>query len=463
VSDSDPGETFTMTGKSVFRGSVLAVWAIAELFSSMAWGQARASPEENVRSVYDRLLPQIEQIRVIDNHGHPGFPDDADVDAMQIPSDSSLPFRLRENNLQLVDAARAMFQYPYGDLSPEHLRWLLDKKAEEKKRLGREYFSSVLDRNGIERAVANRVVLGSYLNPSRFLWVFFVDSFLFPFDAQRLEARNPDQKLNVPLQQKILVRELTQAHLSAIPSDLDSYLRFIHDTVAMNQQNHGVGMKFEVAYFRSLHFGDPSKQRASSIYAKYRAGGFPSDEEYRDFQDFVFRYLLEEAARLGLPVQIHTAVGGGDYFSLNDGNVMNLENILRDPRYETVTFVLLHGGFPHEREAIWLAARKNVYLDSSLMGIFLYPDELKHVLKEWLETFPDKVVFGSDTFPLGDAIGAEENYWLALQSAKVALAGALAEMVAMRQITEDEALKMARAYLHDTAARIYGSGMKSAN
>ena len=40
---------------------------------------------------------------------------------------------------------------------------------------------------------------------------------------------------------------------------------------------------------------------------------------------------------------------------------MNLENILRDPRYADTIFVLIHGGYPLEREAIWLAAVKNVY------------------------------------------------------------------------------------------------------
>jgi predicted TIM-barrel fold metal-dependent hydrolase len=157
-------------------------------------------------------------------------------------------------------------------------------------------------------------------------------------------------------------------------------------------------------------------------------------------------------------VQIHTAVGGGDFFSMKNGNVMELENVLRDPRYENVTFVLLQGGFPHEREAIWLAAGKNVYLDSSLMGIFLYPDELKHALKQWLELFPDKIVFGSDAFPLGEAMGAKENYWLAVQSARTALAAALAEMVAIRKITEEKAMELAHAYLHDTAAKIYAAG-----
>jgi uncharacterized protein len=89
------------------------------------------------------------------------------------------------------------------------------------------------------------------------------------------------------------------------------------------------------------------------------------------------------------------------------------------------------------------------------MGIFVYPAELHRILKQWLELFPDKIVFGSDTFPLSDANGAEETYWLATKSARLALAAALAEMVSENEITEPQAIQMAHAYLHDTAAKIY--------
>jgi len=34
-------------------------------------------------------------------------------------------------------------------------------------------------------------------------------------------------------------------------------------------------MKFEAAYFRSLHFADPPREKAEAIYSKYRAGGVP--------------------------------------------------------------------------------------------------------------------------------------------------------------------------------------------
>jgi hypothetical protein len=421
-----------------------------------AYAQALPLPGPDVPDIYRRLLPQIAKIPVFDNHGHPGFSNDPEVDAMQIPADSSAPFRLREDNDEMLGAAQQLFHYPYSDFSPEHLKWLADRKTEQRKKFGNAYFSHILDQLGIETAIANRVSMPAYLDSARFRWVYFVDYFLFPFDAQRFASRNPDQRLNVPLERKLLAGVLSQKTAGQMPADLPTYLKLISAVVEEKRTAGCVGIKFEIAYFRSLHFDDPPEERAAAIYAQYRSRGVPGDADYRDFQDFVFRYLLREAARLHLPVQIHTAVGAGDYFNMHEGNIMGLENVLRDPRYENVTFDLLHGGFPYDREAIWLAARKNVYLDSSLMGIFVYPDQLHRILRLWLETFPDQIVFGSDAFPLSDAIGAEEGYWLALESARTALAAALAEMVSEREITEAQALAMARAYLHDTAAKIYG-------
>jgi predicted TIM-barrel fold metal-dependent hydrolase len=112
-------------------------------------------------------------------------------------------------------------------------------------------------------------------------------------------------------------------------------------------------------------------------------------------------------------VHFHSAVGIGDYFSLRNGNPLNLENVLRDPRYSKVNFVLIHGGYPYTLDMIWLTAAKNVYTDSSLMGYYVYPSELKNILKQWISLFPEKIMFASDAFPFNDAVGAEETPWLA--------------------------------------------------
>ena len=83
--------------------------------------------------------------------------------------------------------------------------------------------------------------------------------------------------------------------------------------------------------------------------------------------------LIDEAGKLSLPVHFHSAVGIGDYFSLRGGNPLNLENVVRDPRYGKVKFVLIHGGYPYTLDMIWMTAAKNVYTDSSLMGYYVYP------------------------------------------------------------------------------------------
>ena len=444
-----------MIGRSRHGVNVTVLVAQLLAISALAAAQAQPFPMAGLPATYEKLRHEIADIKVFDNHGHPGLPDDNDVDAMSIPATSALPFRLREQNPEFVAAARALFGYSYADFSPEHVSSLVREKQRLRQSLGDGYFSHILDQVGIETAVANRVSMPGYLQSTRFRWVFFVDAFLFPLNNRELASHNPDLQLNVPLEEKLLRRYLAQAHLSQLPGEFADYLAFASTVLEANRKAGAVGIKFEIAYFRPLLFSDPGQERAAAIYTRYVRGGVVPEAEYRDLQDFLFRYLLKEAGRLQFPVQIHTAVGGGDYFNLSGGKVMNLENILRDPGFENVTFVLLHGGFPYEREAIWLAARKNVYFDSSLMGLFLYPEQLKNSLRQWLELFPEKVMYGSDTFPISDSLGAEEFYWLATESARSALAGALAEMVCENEISEAQAVAMAHAYLHDTAARIY--------
>ena len=423
--------------------------------SALALGQARPFPRPDVQAVYNRLLPQIEKIPIFDHHAHPGFAEDADVDAMAAPPGSAA-LRERDNNPELVAAAKALFGYPYNDLSPEHAKWLVQKRADLKKQYsGTAYFDMILDKLNIEQSVANRAMMADYLDPKRFVWVFFADSFMWPFDNSQMRARNGDQEVYIPLQEKMLHRWMQQENVSGLPPDFGGYLSFISRTLEDNQKRGGIAMKFEVAYFRSTKFSDPDREQAEAIYKKYAGGGVPAADDYKVFQDFIFRYLVQEGGRLHLPVHIHSAVGIGDYFSLSESGIMNLENILRDPRYSSTTFVMIHGGYPFEREAIWLSARKNVYMDSSYQEIAMYPSEFKKSLKQWLETFPDKITFGTDSFPYNEVLGAEESYWLGIQSGRMALAAALAEMVSENEISEAKALEMAHAYLHDTAVSLY--------
>lgn len=420
--------------------------------------QAKPFPSSDVQKIYERLLQQIDRVPIYDNHSHATFPDDSDMDAQAAPPDESSVIRLRDDNPEFVAAAKALFAYPYNDFQPEHAKWLIDKKKAAEASGSTAYWDGILDKLNIETCLANRVALAPYLDPKRFHWVFFVDSFLFPFDNHGQIAKNGDMAVYIPLQEKVLRRYMKQESVSGLPADLDGYEKFVRQTLSDNQKKGGVAMKFEAAYFRSLYFGDPPRAAAEAIYAKYHAGGVPSEDDYRTFQDYVFRVLIDQAGKLDLPVHFHSAVGIGDYFSLTNGNPLNLENVLRDPRYKNVKFVLIHGGYPHTLEMIWMTAAKNVYTDSSLMGYYVYPSELKNILKQWISLYPERMMFGSDAFPFNDAVGAEETFWLAARSARTAIAAALAELVAEGAFTEARALELARMYLHDNAAKLYGDG-----
>jgi uncharacterized protein len=443
----------TKSATAVLRGLALCAAAFGATFAA---AQARPFPGSDVHQIYDRLLPQIRKIPAFDHHAHPGFSDDPDVDAMAAPPDASAALRTRDDNPELIAAAKALFGYPYADLSPEHSKWLVAKKAELKKQNpGTAYFNLILDKINTESSVANRAMMADYLDPQRFPWVFFADAFMWSFNNEHETGRNPDEGVFIPLQEKMLHRWMQQEKIGKLPADFDNYLKFITQVLEDNSKQGGIAMKFEVAYFRPTTFGDPTREQASEVYKRHISGGVPTEKDYRTFQDYIFRYLIQEGGRLHLPVHIHTAVGIGDYFNLSQSNIMNLESVLRDPRYRGTTFVMIHGGYPLEREAIWLAAMKNVYMDSSFGELAQYPSAFKDTLKMWLETFPDKITFGTDCFPYNEVLGAEESYWLGAESSRMALAAALAEMISENEISEARALELAHGYLHDNAVKLY--------
>jgi len=424
----------------VVRPFLVVALALAAVVQPSAQSRPLVAPA--AAAIYQRLLPQIERIRIFDHHAHPGFAGDEEVDPAPVPP-SAAPLRLRPEHPDWAAATRALF----GLTSKTQLR---------KANPGPKYFNAILDRLGIEISVANRITMSADFDPARFKWVFYIDPVLFPFDNSALAARNPDQAAFMPNQTKLVRRFERQAGLSAPPPALADYLAFVSRVLEDHKRRGAIAAKFEVAYFRSFVFDDPPRDAAAAIYDKFRAGGVPSAVEYKAFQDFVFRHIVTECGRLRLPVHLHSSAGSGDYFSVAGASVLNLEPVLRDPRYAATTFVLIHAGDPFERAAMFMAAMKNVWLDSSGTGSFvLSANEFKDVLRRWFGIFPDKVTYGSDAFPIDEHIGAEELYWFGVHNARTAAAAALAEMIAAREITEPQAMAIARGYLHDNAASLY--------
>src|SRR5579864_4403313 len=211
----------------------------------VAAAQSRPLLSPAAAPIYARLLPRISAIKIFDHHAHPGFADDPEVDAAPVPP-GSLPYQLRPDNPEWAAADRAM-------------------AGAKPVRGDRASWSRMLDRLGIETSVANRITMSSDLDPARFKWVFYADSLLFPFDNSGLASRNPDQAAFMPLQTRLVQRFRTQAGLSAWPASLSDYLAFVTRTLEDHQRRGAIAMKFEVAYFRSFVFDDPTREQASAV------------------------------------------------------------------------------------------------------------------------------------------------------------------------------------------------------
>jgi hypothetical protein len=425
------------------------------LIAPYAWAQA---PDP-------QLLAEINKIKAIDNHSHPPRivgPNEKDDEFDALPCDplepSALPTMLRPENPAFLAAWKGLYGYKYDDMRPEHVRELMETKKQVMSQQGDHFLVWVLDQLGIESELANRVAMGRGLEVPRFRWVPFDDPLLLPLNNQNLANESPDKKFFYSREEMLLKKYLRELGLSANPATLEQYTaKVITPALEQQKKNGAVAVKFEAAYLRSLDFENTSLEDARKIYSQYIKGGTPPTPDYLKLQDYMFRYLAREAGRLGLPIHIHTGGGCGTYFRLNGSNPVLLESVLNDPALRKTNFVLLHGGAgPFTKQVAYLLMKPNVYTDFSEQTWLLSTRKLSDVIREWLEWFPEKVMFGTDLFPNIPEINWEEIGWMTSTSGREALAIALTGMMEDKEITRERALELAHMVLHDNAAKLYG-------
>lgn len=435
---------------------ILVIWGSQE-----AIAQTALPAQTDLRSA--RLLTALRQIPIIDNNARPALPGDRERDALTFDLANAparemgtLPLRLRSTNPEFIAAFRAMYGYTHTDLSLEHLRELASLKKKMRTVAETAHFNAVLDKAGISVSLANRVgMTGTPLDRQRFKWVPFIDAYLFPLNNTVYKKQHPDFYLFFSSQEKVLERYFSVVETPK-PRRFDAYLRFVHESVSRLKADGAIAVKFAAAYLRSLEVDDPSYRQARRIYERYRTTTEVPADEYRQLQDYLFRYLLREVTAVGLPVHLHTGAGTNSAFRVSGAHPLLLENLITDPQYQTTKFVLLQGGYPFTSEGKLLAGKPNVFLDTSGLSLRLYPAELAQILKDWLSFYPEKVLFGTEAAILSDIIEAEETYWLAAESGRQALTLALSAMIDEKRCDEAEALRLARLLLRDNAAKLYG-------
>ena len=426
------------------------------MLAARSWGQAPA---------YRYLSVEINKIQAVDDHTHvPRLtsPSERDDEYDALPCSgyveaSDDPSMARPDNSLFLEAWQKLYGYKYQDKSPEHVKELVAAKARVKQQQGDHYPAWVLDQLGIEYMLANRIAMGRGLDSSRFLWVPFDDALLYPLDTQAM-ADTPDRKFFYKREAALVKKYVADSGLKQTPAILDNYVdQVLKPTLEQQKKAGAVAIKFEEAYLRSLNFAEPNETKAREVFAQYAKGGAPSKMEYTVLQDYLFRVTTREAGRLGLAVHIHTGAGCGSYFDLPGSNPGLLSSVLNDPTLRKTNFVLVHGGAgPYTKVAAFLIGKPNVYADFSEQDWMISPHALSVVLRDWLEWYPEKVMFGTDLFPGTPEMDWEEIGYMTAKTGREALTLALAGMVEDGEITRERAVALARMVLRGNAVKIYG-------
>jgi len=411
----------------------------------------------------EQLSSIIANIKAIDNHAHPlryvaaGEKPDDEYDALPLDALGlfPLPVRLHPDNREFIGAWRDLYGYAHDDVT--HLRELMETKQRVAREQGEKFPAWVLDQLNIETMFANRVAMGRGLVAPRFRWVSFVDALIFPLSNETAKRSNPDYRGFYPGEELLLKRYLASAGMRALPPTLDAYLaKVVTATLEAQKREGAIAVKFEAAYLRKLDFDEADSGAARRIYARYVRGGEPSAADYKTLQDFLFRYVAREAGRLGLAVHLHVLEGAGGFYRQSGSNPLLLESAFNDESLRKTNFVIIHGGYPFTKETKSLLSKPNVYADFSAQTFFIYPRELSEVLRNWLEAYPDKILFGTDAFSFGPEVDWPEVAWLSNTTARQALALALTGMMNDHEITRAQAVELAQMVLRENAIRLYG-------
>ncbi len=220
----------------------------------------------------------------------------------------------------------------------------------------------------------------------------------------------------------------------------DDFLAAVDALFADAVAADAVCLKSTQAYQRALSYAQVPKDSAAAVYGK--TDDETSDEEQKQFEDFMFWHICKLSAKYELPFQVHT----GDARVQGSNPILLVDVIEANPE---TRFVLFHGGYPWIGETGAIAMKhRNVWIDSCWLPTLSYT-MAKRAYQEWLEAVPsDRIMWGADTVDAEGIYGATEF-------TRQCLAEALAEKVLRRELPETEAVRIGQQILRDNALKLF--------
>jgi uncharacterized protein len=423
----------------------LHVAALLGLFPSSAALAQAADP---------KLLADIQKLKAVDAHSR------LLVNGVEPPSAApsrrepgTLPLRLRGEGPEWTRAWKVLYRINLADADTDETIAVLQEAREKLRReKGAAFAADMLDVAGVELALVEGEPPPSASGPAqgRFRFLPRADIFLRPFSQDSAEGLKPF---------------FIAARTYTLPKTLDEFLKRIVTPGLERWLGAGaVGVDVAIAEYRPINFDDVNAEVARAAYGRLAVAGElgASAADLKSFQDYTFRYVAREAGRLGLVVHIHTGMARGVGRDVGNGNPLLLEPMLNDPNTQKTRFVLVHGGFPFDKEAAPLLLRPNVWADISVQNQVRSPTELAETLRWWFELAPEKVLFGTDAWsdPAAAQLRWPELTLLGAETTRQALALALGRMVSEGLITRARALEIAEAVMRDNALELHGLNAK---
>ncbi len=225
-------------------------------------------------------------------------------------------------------------------------------------------------------------------------------------------------------------------------NSLDDYLAVVERIMAFGKTKGAVCLKTTTAYERTLDFENVSKERAERAWGRPIARSSAADA--KALQDYVMWRIVELAARLDLPFQIHTG-----HARIQGSNPLLLVDLIAaNPKTK---FILFHGGYPWVGETGAIATRhKNVWIDSVWLPTISYT-MARRAYQEWLEVMgSNRILWGADAHHAEGIYGATEY-------TRRCLAEALAEKVERKELRSESAVGIGRQILRENALELFPS------
>lgn len=220
-------------------------------------------------------------------------------------------------------------------------------------------------------------------------------------------------------------------------TSIEEYVHFLSEVLHEAKVRGSVGLKCALAYDRSLHFPKASAKEAQKGMEKGA-----SLDDIQKFQSYIFDHVCSEAARLNLPIQVHTGLG-----LMKQSGAIELQSLIE--RNPDTKFLLMHGSFPWVGDIAGLThVYPNVWADICWLPIIstTAASNLLHQLIDVCDA--DRVIWGCDTHVSEESFGAKLAFLHVLSSV-------LQERIDAGLMHRDAAEEYAKAIMHDNAAKVF--------